>query len=330
MLQIKKATKEQIKLRMAIDGPTGSGKTYSSLRFAQHLAGNKGSILVIDSERRSASKYVGEAPDGIPWEFDVIDLPSFSPDTYVEAINLASQHGYDVIVIDSLSHAWMGKDGTLELVDKKGGKFQAWRDVTPMHNKMVDTILECPAHVIVTMRSKMEYAMEELEENGRKKTVVNKLGMAPVQRQGVEYEFDVIIDMDQTNTANVTKSRCSAIAGERVHKPTPAFINPVIEWLDSGEPIPSFVSFEDMMFELSKTFELKEDEVKEGMKYLGFTKWPQEDVHRRQRSKDIYIAFQQRIEEVRSYLKRIDDAFDELVGKEVKQLDKDVREATAQ
>lgn len=239
MLKIEKATKEQIKLRMAIDGPTGSGKTYTALRFAHRLSGQNGAILVIDSERRSASKYVGENPDGTPWAFDVINLPTFSPSTYTEAVRMAGKEGYDVVIIDSLSHAWMGRDGALEQVDRantSGGKFAAWRNVTPQHNAMIDAILDCPAHVIVTMRSKMEYAMEETEENGKRKTVVQKLGMAPIQRSGVEYEFDVVIDMDATNTAYITKSRCSAINGETVFQPTGAFIEPLVDWLNEGEP----------------------------------------------------------------------------------------------
>lgn len=234
-LQIKKATKEKIKLRMAIDGPTGAGKTYTALRFAHQLtSGDK--ILVIDSERRSASKYVGENPDGIPWEFSVIDLPDHSPTTYIEAVNLGAREGFEVIVIDSLSHAWIGNNGVLEIKDRKGGRFQDWREVTPLHNQMVDAILNCPSHVIATMRTKMEYAMEDEEDaKGRYKTTVKKMGMAPIQRAGVEYEFDVIIDMDQQNIATVTKTRCSAINGAKRVKPHGAFIDPVIEWLNSGD-----------------------------------------------------------------------------------------------
>lgn len=239
-LQIERATKEKIKLRMAIDGPTGGGKTYTALRFAHHLAGDGGKILVIDSERRSASKYVGEIPDGIKWEFDVINMPSFSPSLYTEAVILGGKGGYDVIIIDSLSHAWMGKDGALELVDRAGataagGKFAAWRNVTPLHDQMIDTILDAPAHIVATMRSKMEYAMSETEKGGRKRTEVVKLGMAPIQRAGVEYEFDIVIDMDATNIGNVSKSRCSAMSGASIFQPSPAFIDPLIEWLESGD-----------------------------------------------------------------------------------------------
>lgn len=324
MLQIKKATKEKIKLRMALDGPTGAGKTYTALRFAQRLAGKDGRILVIDSERRSASKYVGENPDGTPWEFDVIDLPSFSPSMYVEAVTLGGSEGYDVIIIDSLSHAWMGKDGALDLVDKKGGRFQAWRDVTPLHNDMVDSILNCPAHVIVTMRSKMEYAMEETEKNGRKQTQVTKLGMAPIQRAGVEYEFDVVIDLDQTNTATVSKSRCSAISGEKTHKPSGAFIDPLVDWLDSGVDVwrPTKTAFFER---LEADFNADYDTSATLLKSLDFTGFKED------RAQEMYDAFKAEVANKglppTGNKNEVEEKFRDKIGKEVRKLDREVSAA---
>lgn len=276
MLKIEVATKEQIKLRMALDGPTGSGKTYSALRFAQRIVGKSGKILVIDSERRSASKYVGENPDGQPWVFDVINLPSHSPTTYTEAVRLADKHDYDVVIIDSLSHAWMGKEGALATVDKigssgAGGNFSAWREVTPMHNAMVDAILDCQCHVIVTMRSKMEYAMETYEDRrGHTRTRVAKVGLAPVQRQGVEYEFDVVIDLDAQNIATVSKSRCSALSGEKALKPGPSFIDPLMDWLQDGTEAkwrPSKLTFFD---KLKEDFNLDYADAADALKQAGY------------------------------------------------------------
>lgn len=277
MLKIEQATKEQIKLRMALDGPTGSGKTYTALRFAQRIAGKTGAILVIDSERRSASKYVGENPDSQPWAFDVINLPNHSPTIYTEAIRMADKEHYDVVIIDSLSHAWMGKDGALATVDKigsngKGGNFSAWRKVTPMHDTMIDAILDCQAHVIVTMRSKMEYTMETYDDNqGRTRTKVSKVGLAPIQRQGVEYEFDVVMDLDSHNIAIVSKSRCSAMSGERALQPGPGFIDPLMDWLSDGaEPIwrPSKQTFFD---KLKDDFGLDYTESADMLKIAKFT-----------------------------------------------------------
>jgi hypothetical protein len=231
MAIFKTASRKESKLRMTIDGPAGSGKTYTALRLAHALA-NGGKIAFIDTERGSASKYVGDTPDGIKWEFDVLELTSFSPETYAEAINAAGKAGYAVLVIDSLSHAWEGKDGALEIKERQGGTdWKAWRTVTPIHNRMIDAILQSPCHVITTMRSRMEY-VQETDGNGR--TVVRKVGMSPIQRPGMEYEFDIVCDIDWGHILSVSKTRCSAIVDMRIEKPGPAFIAPVIEWLTSG------------------------------------------------------------------------------------------------
>lgn len=136
-MQFKKATKTQARLRLALIGPSGSGKTYSALAIGKHL-GNR--VAVIDTERGSASKYADI------FDFDALELATFSPLTYVEAIHAAEQAGYDVLIIDSLSHAWMGKEGALEQVDKAARRYQnnsyaGWRDVTPMHNALIDAML---------------------------------------------------------------------------------------------------------------------------------------------------------------------------------------------
>jgi hypothetical protein len=233
----KKATRLQSKLRMTIDGPAGSGKTYTALRFAHALA-RGGKIAFIDTERGSASKYVGESPDGIPWEFDVLELVQFSPEKYTEAIVAAGKMGYAVLVIDSLSHAWEGTGGALEIKQKYGESWSAWRHVTPIHNRMVDAILQAPCHVITTMRSRIEY-VQETDSNGR--TVIRKVGMSPIQRPGMEYEFDILGDMDWAHMFTVSKSRCSAVADKSFEKPGAEFMSPVIEWLSSGDSERSYV-----------------------------------------------------------------------------------------
>ena len=228
-----KATRHQSRLRMTIDGPAGSGKTYTALRFAHTLGGR---IAVIDTERGSASKYVGDAPDGVPWDFDVMNLTTFSPEKYTEAILLASKAQYNVLVIDSLSHAWEGVGGALEIKQRAGESWSAWRHVTPIHNRMVDAMLQSPMHIITTMRSRMEYVQEVDQTTGR--TVIRKVGMSPIQRPGFEYEFDIVADMDWAHILTVSKSRCSAVADRITERPGPEFMRPVIEWLESGAAAP--------------------------------------------------------------------------------------------
>lgn len=228
----RKATRAQSKLRMTIDGPAGAGKTYTALRFAMALAKESGGkVAFIDTENGSASKYVGESPDGIPFEFDVLQLKTFSPDRYSEAIEAANRAGYKVLIIDSLSHAWEGKEGALEMKQKAGDSWSSWRNVTPIHTRMIDTILQSDMHVITTMRSRMEYVQEQ---DNRGKFTITKVGMAPIQRPGMEYEFDIVCDMDVAHILTVSKTRCPAIVDMKVDRPGAAFMEPVIEWLASG------------------------------------------------------------------------------------------------
>lgn len=231
--RFKKAERKQLKLRMAIDGPSGSGKTYTALALAPSLGKR---IAVIDTEHGSASKYVGE--NG--WDFDALELTSFSPSEYTAAIDEAGRLGYDVIIVDSLSHAWEGKDGALEMKDRAGGNsFTAWKAITPMHRRMIESMLSSPCHVIATMRSKMEYVLEEeVGKSGKVIQVPKRIGMAPIQRQGMEYEFDIVVDMDANHIATVSKTRCRAIDGATIAKPGASFMVPILDWLATGTATP--------------------------------------------------------------------------------------------
>jgi hypothetical protein len=228
MSMFQKATKKRAKARMAITGPAKSGKSFTSLSIAKHLGER---IAAIDTERGSLSKYANDVAN-----FDVVELTSFAPKKYLEAMRAAAAEGYDVLVIDSLSHAWMGEGGLLDQKDKAGGNsFNAWRTLTPQHNELVDAILSYPGHVIVTMRVKTEYVIEQVGG----KSVPRKLGLAPVQRDGMEYEFDVMAEIDRDHTITITDTRCSALDGVSIRKTTGADIAaPLLAWLDDGaEPM---------------------------------------------------------------------------------------------
>jgi hypothetical protein len=234
-LTFKPATKTQAKLRMALIGPAGSGKTMTALKIAQRLAEHAGKpIAFIDTEHGSASKYADLVP------FDVMELTSFHPERYIEAINAAQGAGYGVLVIDSLSHAWMGKDGALQLVDqatkrqKTANSYTAWGDVTPLHNALIEAMLSARLHIIVTMRSKMEYVQEK-DANG--KTRVRKIGLQPVQRDGMEFEFDVVADIDTDNLLIVGKTRCPSLAEYQMRKAGAETADHLIAWLSDGAPL---------------------------------------------------------------------------------------------
>lgn len=166
--KFQKATKKKRKLRLAISGPSGSGKTYSALSIGCNL-GKK--VALIDTEGSPESGGSAELYADF-FDFDCVVLPSYSPATYIDAIKSAGEEGYEVIIIDSLSHAWFGAEGALEQVNKEMARsgsrnsYTAWRNVTPLHNALVQTILHSNAHVICTMRAKEKYVMEE-DDKGR-------------------------------------------------------------------------------------------------------------------------------------------------------------------
>lgn len=229
-LAFKKAVKRDAKLRLALCGPAGSGKTMTSLKIGTELGGP---IAYVDTEHGSASKYADL------FEFDVIEPDKYDPRDLIETIREAATAGYKVIVIDSLSHYWMGRGGELEMVDntakrsQSGNSFAAWKTVTPVHNELVDTIISAPIHIIVTMRTKTEWV---IEENERGKKTPRKIGLAPVMRDGIEFEFDVCGDLDQENTLTVTKSRCPDLAGKAINRPGKDVAITLRKWL-SGAPI---------------------------------------------------------------------------------------------
>lgn len=233
------ASRRQARLHLALIGPAGSGKTYTALKLATHLGKR---VALIDTERSSACTYAGD------FKFDVCELDDHHPQTYIDAIQAAAAAGYEVLIIDSLSHAWAGREGALELVDKAAARskgnntFSAWRDVTPLHNKLLDAVLGSPCHVIATLRAKTAY-VQESDSKGR--TQIRKMGLQPLQREGVEYEFDIVGDMDTDHNLVITKTRCSQLADAVINRPGEDLAQTLRGWLsggsgeEGGSPTPS-------------------------------------------------------------------------------------------
>lgn len=224
-----RAQRKKARLRLALCGTSGSGKTYSALLIAFGLGGK---VAMIDTERGSGELYSHLG------EYDVCRIePPFLPKKYVDAIHEAEGLGYDTIIIDSLSHAWVGSGGILEEVDKRKGRgndFAAWRDVTPMHNALVDAMLQSSCHIIATMRSKTAYDM--VEDKGKIKPV--KVGLAPVQRDGMEYEFTAVLDLDvDRHIATSSKDRTGLFDG-KVIIPDAGTGRDLAAWLEQGAPVP--------------------------------------------------------------------------------------------
>ena len=228
---IRKAERRRAKLRLAIYGVSGGGKTYSALKLASGLGGK---ICLIDTERSSGELYAGLP--GIP-EYDILELtPPYTPASYVKAIRAVADAGYENCIIDSLSHAWDGEGGALDMHDaasrasKSNNSYVAWREVTPHHNALVNAILGAPMNVIATMRVKTAYEIQE-GPNGKKSPV--KIGLKPVQREGVEYEFTVVLDVSQEHVASATKDRTSLFDG-RYFTISEETGQELKTWLESG------------------------------------------------------------------------------------------------
>ena len=222
------AVKTEAKLRLAIAGPSGSGKTYTALSVGAALA-DGGKVAVLDTEHGSASKYADI------FTFDVLNESApFHPDKVTAAIKAAAQGGYAVLILDSMSHFWNGPGGMTDIVDdiakrmKSPNSFAAWKDGTPIQQKMIEAIVSAPLHIIATMRSKQDYILET-DERGKQRP--RKVGMAPIQRDGFEYEFDVFMDMDNDNTGLIAKTRCPALTNGVFKKPGADIANILRDWL---------------------------------------------------------------------------------------------------
>lgn len=225
----KKATKTALSIKMAISGTSGSGKTYSALLIAKGLGGK---TAVLDTEGGSASLYA-DLFDFDTWED--MDPRGFPPEFFIYVIKAAEEAGYHNLIIDSLSHEWMGRGGCLEITDAiarakhKGNTFTAWNEVTPRHNRLIDTILGSSLNIIATMRSKSDYVITKDEKSG--KSTPQKVGLATIQRDGMDYEFTLMFELDRdTHMANPGKDR------------THLFSDPIIITEETGRLIASWLT----------------------------------------------------------------------------------------
>lgn len=230
-----KAVKHEAKGRAALIGPAGSGKSYTMLKLAQELASG-GKVAAVDTEHGSLEKYADE------FDFDTFTPSEFTAPTLLESIKTAEREGYAVLCIDSLSHFWAGSGGALEFVDSASKRsssrdgMSGWKEWRPWEQKIIDSIVGSSIHIICTMRTKTAYEEQINERTGKKQRV--KIGLAPVQRDGLEYEFDFVGSMDDENCLIVDKTRCSYYAGKAIPKPKQEDFTPFREWLAGAKPEP--------------------------------------------------------------------------------------------
>ena len=245
-LVFKKAQREQVRIKISIAGPAGSGKTMSSLLMAYGLIKAEhpewdditiwDHIVVADSENGSASLYVGTQVGTTKiGAYNVIDLsPPFTTQTYIDAIHMAEEHNMSVIIVDSLSHVWSGDGGLLDeqgkIAARTNNSYTSWRTISPQYTKLVDTILQSPCHVITAVRAKMDYQQVK-GDNG--KTQVKAVGMGMVLRDGYEYEVTVALMLDADHVASATKDRTGLFDGQ-YFTITADTGKKLYEWLSSG------------------------------------------------------------------------------------------------
>lgn len=225
------ASKKEAKLRLALVGPSGGGKTWTALALATAMGGK---VALVDTENGSASKYADK------FCFDTVQLsPPFHPSKFIEAIQTAQMLGYRTVILDSLSAMWTGTGGIVSIVDdiatmsKSQNSFFAWGEGTNLYNELINAIVQSQVHVIGTMRSKQEYV---LEKNEKGKVVPTRVGTRPIMRKDFEYEFDMVLTMDLQNKATVTKTRCDELPmGTVVPKPGAGLGRTLMTWLVGAE-----------------------------------------------------------------------------------------------
>lgn len=195
-MELKQAQREQVKLRIGLSGASGFGKTYSSILLAFGITGDYSKIAIIDTENQSASLYSHLG------KYNTISLEApYSPEKYIEAIEVCERANMEVIIIDTISKEWIGAGGCLELHKQLGGRFQDWLKISPRHQAFIDKILQSKCHVLTTVRRKVDYSIDK-DENG--KTIVTKHGTKEMTREGFEYELT--INFEFTNEKHVVKA----------------------------------------------------------------------------------------------------------------------------
>ncbi|WP_405178693.1 ATP-binding protein [Nocardia sp. NBC_01377] len=254
-IEFKPAVRRKSPARLALAGPSGSGKTYTALSLAWEWARREGGgIGMVDTERGSASKYQGT--NG--WQWRTLDPDRFSPTSLVEILGAAAGQGFSVFIIDTWSHYWMGQDGMLEQVDRRkaaNNSFSGWKEVNPDERRMIDAMLTFPGHLIVTLRTKTEYLVVD-DDKG--KSVPRKVGTKPVQRDGLEYEFDIVADLDLSNNLHISKTRLPFLNGQVIAQPGAELAIQIADWLDGGAEVPTVAEFRERILDVESNDELRD------------------------------------------------------------------------
>lgn len=229
-MELKKASRKQVKLRLGLSGASGFGKTYSALLLAYGMTNDWSKIAVIDTENDSASLYSDLG------EYNTLSLQApFTPERYIKAIQTCEKAGVDVIIIDSITHEWSGKGGCLEEYERLGGRYQDWAKITPRHRDFIDAVTGSPCHIITTVRRKQDY---DMVKNDKGKLEVQKVGTKEETREGFEYELTVNFEfLNDSHLVKASKDRTSLFVNKPEFVITPETGKQILEWCNKGETI---------------------------------------------------------------------------------------------
>ncbi len=269
-MQLRQSERKKAKIKLALQGSAGSGKTYSSLMLAQGLT-NKDltKVAIIDTENGSADLYAHLG------QYNVLTLePPFTPEKYIEAIDVCLNANMEVIILDSISQVW---DELLDFHSKlPGNSFTNWNKVTPRQKAFVDKILQAPAHIIATMRTKQEYVLQQKDG----KFVPEKVGLKAIQRDGVDYEFTIVFDIDIKHFASASKDRTNLFSGKPEFTINSSTGSKILAWCNSGS---------DLSSAREKIKECKEIEALRNY-YIHYSEWREELEYDFKIQKDTILA----------------------------------------
>lgn len=228
-MELRIAERKQAKIKLGLQGPSGSGKTYSALLLAFGLCSDWSKIAVIDTENHSADLYAHLG------HYNVLNLSEpFTTENYIKAIETAEKAGMQVIIIDSISQEWEGSGGIIETHSKmQGNSFTNWNVLTPKHQAFVQKMLQSPCHIIATMRSKVDYVLSE--RNG--KYVPERVGMKAITREGMDYEFTLVYELDVKHMAKAIKDRTNLFIDSIPFVIKPETGKKILDWCLMGNTL---------------------------------------------------------------------------------------------
>lgn len=279
-MSLSRAKREKLIAAVAVIGPSGSGKTLGSLLMAYGMMEAKypempkeelwGKIGLIDTEHKRALVYEGRQDEstyniriGQFWHYNL--QKPYSLARYKQAVKDVKDAGAEVVVIDSLSHAWQGEGGILEYQQDLGGRYQDWKQANkdayfPLVSLAVGEMFDI--HTINTIRSKQAHEMQ-VTETGKKEII--KLGLQPVQRDDFEYEFQIVFSTDMQHVARTTKDNSGLFEGNPA-KITPTHGKKLYDWLEKGVDVRAEEEAQRLEFiEMAGTLAMSSDELAKKM-----------------------------------------------------------------